>query len=503
MRLDPFPLTFSLALLLFIDHALALPSPSSPDEQQQQQKQQQKQRSTSSRSLHIPILRRAPPQRNEYELGLWAKQQKEFREAKYGPPSGAPGTTKRSAGHNGLVDQDLDSDYYGSIAVGTPPVAYQVILDTGSADLFLVSSGCVSSSCSGIPAFDSSSSSTFTSTTQPFSITYGSGSASGTLVKDVVQMAGFEVSSQVFAICDQVSDQLLTAPVSGLMGLGWRGLAASTATPFWQSLFEGNVWDEPLMAIYLTRFHNSSSAGQAEPGGVFTMGTTNSSLYTGQIDYQSLKSVDSSSPSYWSLPLTSLSVNSASVSLPSGSSPLAAIDTGTTLIGGPETEVAALYALIPNSAPGTGQYQGYYTYPCSTSVNVALSFGGQTWSIAPSDFQLAQISNSQCLGSIFIFSVGNPNSIFSNGPSWVIGDTFLKNVYSVFRANPASIGFATLASDAQALVTKLGLPTPTIGYVSASVTSTHSGAVLYDAMIPRLVSLLLCVIGSTSLFILL
>ena len=31
-----------------------------------------------------------------------------------------------------------------------------------------------------------------------FSISYGSGAARGTLGKDVVQMAGFEVSSQVF-----------------------------------------------------------------------------------------------------------------------------------------------------------------------------------------------------------------------------------------------------------------------------------------------------------------
>ncbi len=253
---------------------------------------------------------------------------------------------------------------------------------------------------------------------------------------------------------------------------------------------------------------------------IFMAGTTNSSLYTGQIDYQSVQSVDSSSPSYWSLPLKSLSVNSASVSLPSGSSSLAAIDTGTSLLGGPDTEVAALYALIPNSAPGTGDYQGYYTYrtsshpfviscrtvltirffiACSTSVNVALSFGGQTWTIAPSDFKLSQISNGQCLGSVFIFSSGNTNSI-SNGPSWVIGDTFLKNVYTVFRANPASVGFAVLASDAQTLVTQQGLPTPTIGSVSASV---NSGAVLHNAMITRLVSLLLCVIGSTSLFILL
>jgi hypothetical protein len=56
------------------------------------------------------------------------------------------------------------------------------------------------------------------------------------------------------------------------MGLGWEGLASSQATPFWQSLFQGNVWDQPLMAIYLTRFQNASKPSQEEPGGVFTMG---------------------------------------------------------------------------------------------------------------------------------------------------------------------------------------------------------------------------------------
>jgi cathepsin D len=88
-------------------------------------------------------------------------------------------------------------------------------------------------------------------------------------------------------------------------------------------------------------------------------GTTNSSLYTGQIDYQN---VPSGAVSYWTLPITSLSVNSNSVSLPSGTSSYAAIDTGTTLIGGPATQVASLYASIPNSALGTGNYEGYYTY---------------------------------------------------------------------------------------------------------------------------------------------
>jgi hypothetical protein len=90
--------------------------------------------------------------------------------------------------------------YYGSIAIGTPAVAYDVILDTGSSDLFLVSSSCTSQACSGVPTFNPSSSSSFTSTNQAFAVTYGSGDASGTLGKDVVQMAGFEVNNQVFGM---------------------------------------------------------------------------------------------------------------------------------------------------------------------------------------------------------------------------------------------------------------------------------------------------------------
>jgi cathepsin D len=139
---------------------------------------------------------------------------------------------------------------------------------------------------------------------------------------------------------------------------------------------------------------------------------------------------------------------------------------------------------------------------CSTTVNVALSFGGQTWSISPADFKSQQVSSNQCLGAIFTFGTSTANV----GPAWVIGDTFLKNVYTVFRANPASVGFAALASDAQSLVVQAGVPTATIGSVAATVTSSrsNSNAAASSMMMPCLAVLLsLCVAGSTSLFYLL
>jgi hypothetical protein len=160
--------------------------------------------------------------------------------------------------------------FYGSLAIGTPPVAFDVILDTGSAyvsfcfsflprsdfffrsDLWVAGSTCTRG-CSSSPTFDVSASSTFTNKSTPFSIVYGSGDASGALASDTVQMAGFSVSNQVFAVCDEVSSNLLTSPVSGLLGLAWDSIASSRAIPFAQTLGTGNSWDSPVMAFQLTR----------------------------------------------------------------------------------------------------------------------------------------------------------------------------------------------------------------------------------------------------------
>jgi len=222
------------------------------------------------------------------------------------------------------------------------------------------------------------------------------------------------------------------------------------------------------MSFVLTRFGNSSSQASAEPGGVFTMGYVNSSLYSGNIEYTSL----TGSGSYWLIPLTSITVNGNSAV--SGSQN-AAIDTGTTLIGGPSAGIAAIFAQISGSVAGTGQYAGYYLYPCDSQVNVTMSFGGgQAWSISPADFKLQSVSSSQCLGSFFdITSSG------SDAPQWIVGDTFLKNVLSVYRFNPAAVGFAALSPAASALASG-AVPTATL---TSSATTTASSSATYSVLL--------------------
>jgi hypothetical protein len=416
------------------------------------------------RGQSINLHRRSKVARSPEDWDIWAKNHKAMLESKYADRNSDGQPQKRASGTNLLANQNGDSSFFGSLAIGTPPVSYNVILDTGSSDLWVADSNCATG-CRQVPTFDAKSSTSFKNSSSSFSITYGSGQAKGVLAQDVIQMAGFSVPNQVFAVCDAVSQGLLMNPVSGLLGLGWKQIASSGATPLWQTLAESGQWDQPVMAFQLTRYGDNPQAQALEPGGSFTMGFLNNSLYTGDIDFQN---IPSGQESYWILPMTGLTVRGNNVAIPTGPASFSAIDTGTTLVGGPKDAIAAIYAQIPGSQPGTGNSEGFYTYPCDTSVDVSLTFGGKSWPISPADFKMTQLNSGMCVGAFFALQTGG------SAPNWIVGDTFLKNVYSVYRFNPPSVGFAALSNAAKAQNGAGGsVPSPTIGAV-ATVSASRS-----------------------------
>lgn len=421
----------------------------------------------------VHITRRNIQQRTPEEWSEWAYERRASVHNKYGNPLPAR-KKKRSTGVNLLTNQGRDSSFFGSLAIGTPPVAYSVILDTGSADLWLASDACTPEDyCpASIPTFHGRDSSSFQNTSKPFSITYGSGRAVGTLARETVNVAGFQVEQQTVALVSSVTPNLLFSPVSGLLGLAFSSLTTSGTQTWWQASIGG--WDSPLFSFHLTRFKNVSSSDSEEFGGSFDIGFTNSSLFTGDIDYVDIPDGEQR---YWTIPLRELSVNGNLIDgLPSiaSSGSNAAIDTGTTLIGGPPELIANLYAQVPGAQPAGSQYEGYYAYPCRAPPTVTIAFGaeGRVWTIAPDDFLGFQLSQSVCIGAFFEFESG------PNGPSWIVGDAFLKNVYSVYRAEPPSIGFAQLSSVAIAYNGgNFPVPTPTIGSVAAIATSDNSASI--------------------------
>ncbi|BGP37081.1 hypothetical protein JCM10450v2_000989 [Rhodotorula kratochvilovae] len=352
-------------------------------------------------------------------------------------------TPSASVGEVRLVNYDADLSYYAPVGIGVPAQYMNCILDTGSADLWVASDFCSSEDgcASTIPLFNSTLSSTALDMNTSFSVRYGSGSAQGEIFQDYVSFAGYNVSSQAFALVESVSQDLLGGEISGLMGLGWQPLAASSVTPFWQNLYQASALPFPGFGVSLSRFIDVANASAIEPGGSITFGYLNASLYSSEINYLA---IPDGMESYWVVRMDAVAVNGTNTTRWSvGEGEMVAIDTGTTLIGGPRDVVANVYAQVEGARAATGSYNGYYSYPCDVNVSIALTFGGITYNMSHVDFNLgpfgidAATNRSTCLGAFFDLNFGSGSKI-----QWVIGAAFLKNVYSVYRASPPSVGFA-------------------------------------------------------------
>ncbi|KAF9805834.1 hypothetical protein IEO21_08923 [Rhodonia placenta] len=394
--------------------------------------------------IHIPLARRSNHARHTSLNRLAAKADRV--RAKYGYPTVGSGFNKRATtGGLAMINQEADESYLGQVSVGTPPQDFLLILDTGSSDLWFSSTDC--SGCpSDTPSFSTSASSTYkpNTSTEGISITYGTGSVDGVLGSDTVSMAGLTVAQQTFVLGLELGKDTLDQNVSGIMGLAWQGLASSDAVPWWQALVADGQLASSEMAFYLTRFNGDANALNLEPGGYFTIGGTNSSLFTGTIETHDI--LNSSDPTFWMITMSEVAVSGKSVDKPTGDSSAAVIDTGTSLLGGPSADVAAIYSAIPGSQALKGQNAGFYSLPCSATVDVSIAFGGQLWPISTEDMVVPAGEN-LCTGAIFDLDVGL-NVTGGDVPAWIVGDTFLKNVYSVFRADPPSVGFAQLSSAA-------------------------------------------------------
>ncbi|GAA5892292.1 hypothetical protein JCM8208_001503 [Rhodotorula glutinis] len=352
-------------------------------------------------------------------------------------------TQSSSVGEVHLVNYDADLSYYAPVGIGVPAQFLNCILDTGSADLWVASDYCSSDDgCSStIPLYNSTLSTTALDMNTSFSVKYGSGSAQGEIFQDYVSFAGYNVSSQAFALVESVSETILGGEISGLMGLGWQPLAASSVTPFWQNLYQANALPFPGFGVSLTRYIDVANASAVEPGGSLTFGYLNASLYSSEINYLD---IPAGMESYWVVRMDAIAVNGTNAtSWAQGNGQMVAIDTGTTLIGGPRDVVASVYAQVEGAKAATGNYNGYYSYPCDNNVSIALTFGNITYNMSAVDFNLgpfgvdAETNRSTCLGAFFNLNFGSGSKI-----SWVIGAAFLKNVYSVYRASPPSVGFA-------------------------------------------------------------
>ena len=120
-----------------------------------------------------------------------------------------------------------DITYVSTIELGGQTM--QVILDTGSSDLWVFSSQC--NNCPpNVNKYDHSASTTYKQKGESFSIGYADGdTVSGYLSKDVLTWAGLSISKQTFAEIDSAEDFRISCVEDGLLGMAFDEIASSGA----------------------------------------------------------------------------------------------------------------------------------------------------------------------------------------------------------------------------------------------------------------------------------
>ncbi|KAJ7208974.1 hypothetical protein GGX14DRAFT_633103 [Mycena pura] len=117
----------------------------------------------------------------------------------------------------------------------------------------------------------------------------------------------------------------------------------------------------------------------------------------------------------------------------------ALFDATSSRIVGPVVDVSAFWNAIPGVRSVTNGSFTYFIYPCDTTLNFTIAFGGRRWPISDMDMNLGHTAANSSDW------VGAPQDEEGRA-QWLIGTPFLTNVYSSFRQIPPSIGFAELST---------------------------------------------------------
>ncbi|KAF8589817.1 acid protease [Ramaria rubella] len=348
-----------------------------------------------------------------------------------------------------------------NIILNVGEIPFEVALDTGSADFWLISDGCHTSQCKGTPSFPLTTyaSPTFSSVNDnqtAFNISFAdTTSASGFVARENVQINDIQASGQAFGLVTN-SNLTLGRSVSGILGLGFPRLsqiAASipNAPPFLSGLVEAGRLAYPLFGLSLT----TNTSGTLSMGAIDKSVVTNTSLISWHdvVPFAPLPNQNATETSpylHWALPLDNLTVNGTATNLHptypniTGPSPLALLDVGDNGIYGPLEDVAAIFLALgtirqvtrtkhlPNSfskrLSDIVLKAGAWAIPCDITATMTFSFAGTNVTLQPSDYLIGptQGDPNLCLS----WPIALPPS--ADGLDWHLGTPFLRAVYSVF-----------------------------------------------------------------------
>uniref|UniRef100_A0A8C5N8C9 Cathepsin E-like n=1 Tax=Gouania willdenowi TaxID=441366 RepID=A0A8C5N8C9_GOUWI len=319
-----------------------------------------------------------------------------------------PGTPSLRLGRSSeRVYNFMDAQYFGEISLGIPEQNFSVVLDTGSADLWVPSSYCVSQACALHRRFKAFESSSFHHDGRMFGIHYGSGHLLGVMGRDTLKIGGLTAINQEFGeSVYEPGATFVLAKFDGVLGLGFPSLAEILGNPVFDNMMAQKIVDKPVFSFYLSRCDH--------PDGELLLGGIDESLYNGPINWIPL-----TSKGYWQIKMDSGRC---------GLCVAAIVDTGTSLIAGPTNDSFLLQQLIGATPTNIGEVM-------SSLPHVTFALGGV-------DYTLTAEHYVRRVGITCLYGFQAVDIVTPEGPLWILGDVFLRRFYSVFDRGQERVGLA-------------------------------------------------------------
>eukprot|EP00908_Phaeocystis_cordata_P026237 Transcript_8705.p1 GENE.Transcript_8705~~Transcript_8705.p1 ORF type:complete len:363 (-),score=123.78 Transcript_8705:602-1690(-) len=298
-----------------------------------------------------------------------------------------------------------NTQYYGSIGIGTPTQRFPVIFDTGSANLWVPGTSCYSMGCSAHARFERSQSSTFSTSGMPVYIKFGTGRISGTISQDTVHFHNLVIPNQAFLeVSDERNFPFEQFPFAGIVGLCLPSIAAAGTVPLLDNIMAQRLLPANMFSFYLSPLGDTSA---------IIFGGINQELITSPVQWVPL------APSvYWEVMVDDISLGGESLGfcgVPSATAGCrVAVDTGTSLFTGPGEQIRML----------TYGLKRQLGHSCDTSglPDLAFQVQGARFVFTPEDYVLRTPGGGgggarpRCALAFMALDVPPPR-----GPLWVFG----------------------------------------------------------------------------------
>ena len=315
-----------------------------------------------------------------------------------------------------IYQDGTDFSYFSPIPFGTSKKVMYMLIDTGAASTWVMGSDCLSTPCASHNLFGQPDSTTLRKTNLSFQLTYGTGIVSGIIVNDTLSIGKSDIQLS-FGLVSNASNEFSAYPMDGILGLARQAESNAKFPTVLELLQATKTLQANLIGINLQRNSDGSTDGE------LNLGSSDTTKYEGNLSY----TTTTSDYTWWEIPVDDAVIAGNPCNLKGRT---AIIDTGTSFVVLPPADAQQIHNQIPRSE----QNGELFSLPCSSSTTVQLVFSGVKYDISPKDYVGNRLDGGNMCASNII------GKTTFGADKWLIGDVFMKNVYTVLDFSQNRIG---------------------------------------------------------------